>query len=55
MIDGHFQSTGPYDTAPELSDLFNICLQNDEVQDFDTRWDGILQGTSPKKVLEGLY
>ena len=35
-------------------DLFNICLQNDDVQDFDARWDQILLGTSeipPENVL----
>ena len=45
MISDHFQATGAHDAAPGLSDLFNICLQNDDVQDFDTRWDPILQGT----------
>ena len=58
MIYGHFDSTGPCDTAQVLSDLFRICLQNDDVQDFFTRWDRILLGTSeppPENVLEGLY
>ena len=58
MIYGQVQSTRAYDTAQGLSDLFNICLQNDDVQDFDTRWDQILLGTSempPANVLEGLY
>ena len=34
MIFAHFQSTGAYGTAQGLSDLFNICLQNHDVQDF---------------------
>ena len=38
---GHFQATGAYDTAQGLSDLFNICLQNYDVQNFDTRLDQI--------------
>ena len=42
MIYGHFQSTGAYDTAHGLSESFSICLQHDDVQDFDTRWDQIL-------------
>ena len=57
MIFGHFQSTGAYDIAQGLSGLFSICLQDDDVQDFDTRWDQILSGTTempPEKVLEGL-
>ena len=58
MIYGHFESIGAYDTAQGLSGLFSLCLQNDDVQDFDTRWDQILSGTSempPENVLEGLY
>ena len=54
MIYGHFQPTGAYDTAQGLSELFSICLQKDDVQDFDTRWDQILPGTSempPRNVL----
>ena len=56
MIYGHFQSTGAYDTAQGLSDLFSVCLQDDDVQDFEKRWDQILLGTSempPENVLEG--
>ena len=41
MIYGHFQSTAACDAAQGLSDLFNTCLQNDDVQDFDTRCDQI--------------
>ena len=58
MIYGHFQSTGTCGAAQGQSDLFSICLQGDDVQDFDTRWDQILLGTSemiPENVLEGLY
>ena len=58
LIYVHFQSTGASDAAQGLSDLFNICLQNDDVQDFDTRWDQTFLGTSempPENVLEGLY
>ena len=39
VIYGHFQSTGAHDTAEGLSDLCSICLQDDDVQDFDARWD----------------
>ena len=44
------------DTPQGLSDMFNICLQDDDVQDFDTSWGQILLGTSempPENVLEG--
>ena len=46
VIYGHFQSTGAYDTAQGLSDLSSICLQDDDVQDFDAAWDQVSLGTS---------
>ena len=58
MIHGHFQSTGAYDAAQDLSDLFNIRLHNDDVQDFAAKWDQALWCTSEiptEMVLEGLY
>ena len=58
MIYDHFQATRAYDAAQCSSDLFNICLQNDDVQEFDTRWDQILLGTSEipqENIVEGLY
>ena len=58
MIYDHFQATGAYDASQGQSDMFNMCLQNDDVQDFDTRWDQILSGTSERpqeNVMEGLY
>ena len=55
MIYVHFQSTGASDTAQGLSDLLSICLQDADVQDFDTRWDQILLGTieMPRNRLQG--
>ena len=35
MIHERFRATGAYDAVQGLSDLFNIRLQNDGVQDFD--------------------
>ena len=58
MIHDHCQASGAYDAARGLADLFIFCLQNDDVQDSDTRWDQILFGTSElphENVLEGLY
>ena len=46
MMCGPFQSTRAYDTAQGLSDMFSICLHDNDVQDFDTLWDQILLGTS---------
>ena len=58
MIYEHFRATGAYDAVQGLSDLFNIRLQNDDVQDFDVRWDQALLSASEtptEMVLEGLY
>ena len=58
LIYEHFRATGAYDAVQGLSDLFNIRLQNDNVQDFDVRWDQALLSASEtptEMVLEGLY
>ena len=39
MIYEHFRATGDYEAVQGPPDLFNIRLQNDDVPDFDTRWD----------------
>ena len=57
MICDHFQATRAYDTAQCLSDLFNICPHDDDVQDFGTRWNQVLLVTSEtpeESVLGGL-
>ena len=35
----HFRASGAYDAVQGLSHLFNMRLQNDDVQVFDVRWD----------------
>ena len=57
MIYEHFQATGAHEAALDLSDLFTVSLQGDDIQDFDTRWDQALLAASeiPKEnVLESL-
>ena len=52
----HFRATGAYEAVQGLSDLFNIRLQNDDVQDFDKRSDQALIAASEiptELVLEG--
>ena len=39
MIYERFRASGAYDAIQDLSQLFNIRLQNDYVQVFDVRWD----------------
>ena len=57
MIYEHCRATGAYEALQGLSDLFNILLQNDDVQDFDVRWDQDLLSASEtptEMILEGL-
>ena len=35
----HFRATGVFEAVQRLSDLLKLHLQNDDVQDFDVRWD----------------
>ena len=42
MIYDHFQETCAHDAALDLSDLFTVSLQGDDIQDFNTRWDQAL-------------
>ena len=58
MIYEHFRSTGAYEAVQGLSDLFSIRSQNDDVQDFDVRWDQALLSaneTPTEMILEGLF
>ena len=57
LIYEHFRATGAYEAAQGLSDLFNKRLQNNDVQDFDVRWDQALLSASEtltEMVLEGV-
>ena len=42
MIYDYFRVTGAHDTVLDYANLFSITLRNDDVQDFDARWDVIL-------------
>ena len=58
VIYEHFRATGAYEAVQGLSDLFSFSLQNDDVQDFDVRWDEALLSASEiptDVILEGLY
>ena len=58
MIYEHFRATGAYEAVQGLPDLFSLRLQNDDVQEFDVRWDRALLSAThmPSDViLEGLY
>ena len=46
MIYEHLRATVAYEAVQGLSDLFKRRLQNDDVQDFDVRWDQALLSAS---------
>ena len=58
MIHEYFRAAGANEAVQGLADLFTMCLQNDDVQDFDVRWDRALLTVSEMvtdAILEGLY
>ena len=58
MIYEHFRTNGAYEAVQGVSDLFRKRSQDDDVQDFDTRWDQALSAASEiptETVLEGFF
>ena len=58
MIYEYFRVTGANDSVENYADLFTIGLRNDDIQEFDSEWDGILLSMTkipPDDILEGLY
>ena len=58
LIYEYFRVTGANDSVENYADLFTISLRNDDIQEFDSRWDGILLSMTkipPDDILEGLY
>ena len=46
MINDYFRVTGAYDTVLDHAYLFSVVLHDDNVQEFDTRWDEVLLSMS---------
>ena len=42
LIYENFRVTGANDSVENYTDLFTIVLRNDDIQEFDSKWDGIL-------------
>ena len=42
LIYEQFRVTGTHDSVENYTDLFTIVLRNDDIQEFDSEWDGIL-------------
>ena len=58
LIYEYFRVTGVNDSVENYADLFTIVLRNDDNQEFDSKWDGILLSMTqipPDDILEGLY
>ena len=58
MICDYFRVTGSHDYVENYADLFTISLRNDDIQEFDSKWDGILLSMTKiphDDILEGLY
>ena len=53
-----FRVTGANDSVDNYADLFTIGLRNYDIQEFDSKWDGILLSMTKipsDDILEGLY
>ena len=58
LIYDYFRVTGIQDSVENYADLFTISLRNDDIQEFDSKWDGLLLSMMkipPDDILEGLY
>ena len=40
LIYDQFRVTGTDDSVENFTDLFTILLRNDDIQEFDSKWDG---------------
>ena len=58
LIYEQFRVTGTDDSVENYTDLFTIVLRNDDIQECDSKWDGILLSMTKiphDDILEGLY
>ena len=58
LIYEQFRVTGTDSSVENYTDMFTIALRNDDIQEFDSKWDGILLSMTkipPDDILEGLY
>ena len=58
LIYDYFRVTGIHDSVENYADLFTIVLRNDDIQEFDSKWDGILLSMTKipsDDILGGLY
>ena len=58
LIYEYFRVTGADDSVENNANLFTMVLQNDDIQEFDSKWDEILLSMTQipsDDILEGLY
>ena len=58
LVCEYFWVIGANDSVENYADLFTVCLRNDGIQEFDSKWDGILLSMTkspPFDILEGLH
>ena len=58
LIYDHFRVIGSHDFVENYTDLFTIVPRNDNIEKFDSKWDGILLSMTKiphDEILEGLY
>ena len=58
MIYDYFRVTGAHDTVLDYAELFSVTLHDDNIQEFDTRWDEVLLSMSKissDDILESLH
>ena len=58
LIHECFRVTGANVSVENYADLFTVVLRNDDIQEFDSKWDGILLSMTKipsDDILEGLY
>ena len=58
LINEYFRVTGANDSVENYADLFTVGLRNDDIQEFDSKWDRFLLSMTKvpsDDILEGLY
>ena len=58
LIYEYIRVTGANDSVENYADLFTVVLRNDDIQEFDSKWDEILLSMMQipsDDFLEGLY
>ena len=58
LIYDHFRVIGSHDSVENYTDLSTMFLRNDDIQEFDCKWDGMLLSMTKiphDAILEGLY